>query len=83
MKGLISSSAREVRRKGIQMADVHINEVHTELEITDSVGALGPGEVKKLVALVLAQLKAQKRHDELRERDDRLQNSAYVSDLTT
>ena len=65
----------------ISMADIHINEVHTELEITDSVGALGPAEVKKLVALVMAQLKAQEHHDELRERDDQLHNSAYVSDL--
>jgi hypothetical protein len=64
------------------MTDVHINEVHTEMEITDSVGALGPAEVKKLVALVLAQLKAQQHHDELRKRDNRLRNSAYVSDLT-
>jgi hypothetical protein len=64
------------------MADVHINEVHTEVEITDGVGALGPAETKKLVALVLAQLKAQQRHKELRDRDNRLQNSAYMSDLT-
>jgi hypothetical protein len=64
------------------MADIHINEVHTELEITDSVGALGPAEVKKLVALVRAQMKAEEHDDELRGRDNRLQNSAYVSDLT-
>lgn len=64
------------------MADIHINEVHTELEITDSVGTLSPADVKKLVALVLAQLKMQKYHEELRGRDNRLQNSAYVSDLT-
>jgi hypothetical protein len=63
------------------MADIHIHEVHTELEITDSVGAMGPAEVKKLVALVLAQLKAQEHHENLRDRDNRLQNSAYVSDL--
>ena len=63
------------------MPDININEVHTEVEITDSVGALGPAEVKKLVALVLEQLKIQQHHDGLRERDDRLQNSAYVSDL--
>ena len=64
------------------MADVHINEVHTEMEITDSVGPLSPAEIKKLVALVIAQLKEQKHREELRSRDNRLQNSAYVSDLT-
>ena len=64
------------------MSDIHIEEVHTDLEITESVGALGPAEIKKLVALVMAQLKAQQRHEELRKRDDQLRNSAYVSDLT-
>jgi hypothetical protein len=63
------------------MADVYIDEVHTDLEITESAGSLGPAEVKKIVSIVMAQLKAQKHHQELRERDDRLQNSAYVSDL--
>lgn len=65
------------------MADIHIDEVHTEMEITEGVGSLGPEEVRKLVGLVLAQLKAKKDHDELRQRDNRLQNSAYVSDLTS
>lgn len=64
------------------MSDVHIDEVHTDLEITESVGALGPAELKKIVSLVMEHLKTQKHHQELRERDDRLQNSAYVSDLT-
>jgi len=65
------------------MPDIQINEVHTDLEITDNVGTLGPAEVKKLVALVLAQLKAQQHHQDLCDRDNRLQNSAYVSDLTS
>lgn len=65
------------------MADVHINEVHTEIEITEGVGALGPAEIKKLVALVLAQLKAQQHHEEMRNQDNRLRTSAYVSDLTS
>ena len=64
------------------MSDIHIDEVHTDMEITEGVGALGPAETKKLVAIVLAQLKAQEHHDELRQSDNRLQNSAYVSDLT-
>ena len=64
------------------MADVHINEVHTDMEITDSVGPLSPAEIKKLVALVIAQIREQEHRDALRCRDNRLQNSAYVSDLT-
>ncbi len=64
------------------MADVHIHEVHTEIEVTEGVGALSPAEVKKLVGLVMAQLKALQSHEEMRSQDNRLQNSAYVSDLT-
>jgi len=64
------------------MPNIHIDEVHTEVEITEGVGTLEPAEVKRLVALVLAQLKAQKNQQELRDRDNRLQNSAYVSDVT-
>ena len=63
------------------MADVQINEVHTDIEVTESVGTLSPAEVKKLVRLVMAQLKAQRSHEERCAQDNRLQNSAYVSDL--
>jgi hypothetical protein len=52
------------------------------MEITESVGALGPAELKKLVALVMEKLKMQQHHQDLHERDNRLQNSAYVPDVT-
>jgi hypothetical protein len=64
------------------MSDIHIEEVQTDLEITESVGTLAPAEVKRLVALVMEQLKAKERHEERRKRDDQLRNTAYVSDLT-
>jgi hypothetical protein len=64
------------------VTDVHIGEVHTDLQITESVGALGPAEVRKLVALVMAQIKAQQHNDALRESDNRLQNGAYISNVT-
>lgn len=64
------------------MSDVYINEVHTELQITEGVGTLAPGEVKKLVALVIAQLKAQQYHKSLSDKDDRLQGSAYMPDVS-
>jgi hypothetical protein len=63
------------------MADIHINEVNTELEITGSVGTLSSADVKKLVGMVMAQIKAEQHNAELRRRDDRLHESAYVSDL--
>jgi hypothetical protein len=64
------------------MTDIAIQRVHTEMEITESVGALGPAELKKLVALVMEKLKMQQHHQDLHERDNRLQNSAYVPDVT-
>lgn len=63
------------------MADVHINEVHTEMEITDTVGGLGPAEMKKLVAMVLEKLHEQQDREGMRRRDDSIRNHAYVSDL--
>jgi hypothetical protein len=60
------------------MGDVRIDEVHTELEITEGVGALSPSEVKKLVALVMEQLKAHREHDEMRRRDDVMHERAYT-----
>jgi hypothetical protein len=64
------------------MADVHIDEVHTDLQISSGVGSLSPEDVRKLVALVMAQLKAQQHNEALRDRDDRLRGSAYLSDVT-
>ena len=62
------------------MADVYINEVQTQLQISEGVGSLGPEDVKKLVALVMAELKSQQYNHSLREQDSRLQGSAYVPD---
>jgi hypothetical protein len=62
------------------MADIRINEVHTEMEITDSVGSLDAAEVKKLVSLVLEHLKAHQEREELRRRDDTIRDRAYASD---
>jgi hypothetical protein len=60
------------------MADVRIDEVQTELEITDSVGPLSAAEIKKLVALVMEQLRAERDRDERRRRDDTIHDHAYV-----
>lgn len=63
------------------MGNVHINEVQTDLEVTEGVGSLDSAEVKKLVALVLEQLKAQQHKEALRQSDDTLRNQAYESDF--
>ena len=62
------------------MANVHIHEVHTDMEITDSSSAMGPAEMKKLVAKVMEHLKAQQEHEELRRRDDTVTDHAYASE---
>ncbi len=62
------------------MADVQINEVHTDLEITDGSGTVGPTEMKKLVAKVMEDVKAEQEREELRRRDDTLTDHAYASE---
>ena len=62
------------------MANVQINEVQTNLEITESVGALAPSEVKKLVALVIEHLKNQRDHEDRRRRDDTVTDHAYAAE---
>jgi hypothetical protein len=64
------------------MTDIRINEVHTEMEITDSVGGLGAADVKKLVTIVMEHLAAQQHMQELHRRDDTLRDRAYFSDGT-
>ena len=62
------------------MANVQINEVQTNQEITESVGALAPSEVKKLVALVIEHLKNQRDHEDRRRRDDTVTDHAYAAE---
>ena len=60
------------------MADVHINEVRTDLEITENPGALGPAEMKRVVAMVMEHLRAQQQHEERRSDDDAVTDHAYA-----
>ena len=59
------------------MADVQINEVHTDLEITEGFGSLGPAEMKKILAMVMEHLKGHKDHEERRRNDDAVTDHAY------
>lgn len=60
------------------MADVQINEVQTDVEITESAGAPSAAEIKKLLATVMEHLKAQHEHEERRRADDTIQDHAYL-----
>ncbi len=59
------------------MSDVQINEVHTDLEITDGSGALGPAEMKKILKSVMEHLRAHNEHEERRRNDDTVTDHAY------
>jgi hypothetical protein len=61
--------------------DWRINEVNTELIITESVGSLGPEEVKKIVALVLQHVREENNRLAQHQRDTAITDRAYHSDV--
>ena len=61
--------------------DWRIGEVATDIVITESVGALGPAEVKKIVALVLEHLQSEQHRTDQRQRDTMITDRAYRSDV--
>jgi hypothetical protein len=58
--------------------DVRINEVATEIQLTEGVGPLSAEQVKKLVALVLAQVKHEQDQNSQRQKDTTIRDQAYV-----
>jgi len=61
--------------------DWKINEVSTELIVTESVGPLGPEEVKKIVALVLQHVREERNRLAQHKRDTAITDRAYQSDV--
>jgi hypothetical protein len=61
--------------------DVKIGEVVTEMVVTESVGSLGPEDVKKLVALVLERVRAEQDRAEQRSRDVTIKDRAFQPDF--
>ena len=57
--------------------DVYIGEVTTDLTISESVGALNPEDVRKLIKLVLEQVRHERAHEERRERDTAITDRAF------
>ncbi len=60
------------------MADVHIDEVATELVISEGIGALGAEDVRRLVALVLEQVRHERDTAMQRERDTAVRDRAFT-----
>jgi hypothetical protein len=58
--------------------DVRINEVATEIVVTEGVGPLSAEQVKKLVTLVLAQVKLEQDRVDQRQKDTRIRDRAYL-----
>jgi hypothetical protein len=61
--------------------DVKIGEELTEMVVTESVGALGPEDVKKLVAMVLERVRAEQDRAEQRSRDVTIKDRAFRPDF--
>jgi hypothetical protein len=69
------------RRSGTGAFDWRINEVTTDLIVTEPVGTLSPEDVRRIVAIVLDHIRDEKRRNEQRERDTHITDRAYRSDL--
>ena len=57
--------------------DVRVGEVVTEMVVTEGVGSLSPEEVKRLVALVLEQVRHEQARAMQRARDTTVYDQAY------
>jgi hypothetical protein len=57
--------------------DVRINEVITDLAVTEGVGPLSAADVKRIVAIVLAQVKTEQDRHAQREKDTTIRDRAY------
>jgi hypothetical protein len=57
--------------------DVHIDNIRTEIRITDGVGTLSPEDVRKIVALVTEHLEAQQRDHEQRKADVSIRDRSF------
>jgi hypothetical protein len=56
---------------------VEINEVRTDVVITEGIGPLNKGDVQRLVALVLEHLSHQQNKNSEREKDTSITNRVY------
>ena len=61
--------------------DWRINEVATDLIVTEAVGSLSPEEVRKIVAIVLEHVRQEQQRMAQHERDTRITDRAYRSDV--
>jgi polyhydroxyalkanoate synthesis regulator phasin len=60
--------------------DVKIGEVVTEMVVTEGVGSLSPEDVKRLVSLVLEQLRYEQDRSAQQQRDTAIHDRAFRGD---
>jgi hypothetical protein len=61
--------------------DVKIGEVVTEVQVTEGIGSLSPEDVKRLVTLVLEQVRIEQDRNAQQQRDTTVRGQAYRGDL--
>ena len=61
--------------------DWRINEVSTDLVVSEQVGSLSPEEVRKIVALVLEHVRQEQHRAAQQQRDTEITDRAYRSDV--
>lgn len=61
--------------------DVRVGEVVTELVVTEGVGPLAPEEVKRIVALVLEQVRLERERSAQLKRDTAIRDRAFEADM--
>ena len=57
--------------------DVRINDLVTEITVTDGVGPLSPEDVRRIVAIVMAQVRAEQDRMAQRAKDTTIRDRAY------
>jgi hypothetical protein len=62
-------------------SDWRINEVSTELVVTESAGSRNPEEVKKIIAIVLEHIRQEQLRTAQQKRDTAINDRAYQSDV--
>jgi hypothetical protein len=60
---------------------VQINEVRTDLIVTEGVGPLSKADVQQLVSIVMAQVRHEQNSGEQREKDTAITNRVYPPHL--
>ena len=61
--------------------DWRINEVATDLIVTEAVGSLSPEELKRVIALVMERVRQERDRRAQHERDTRITDRAYRTDV--